>query len=103
MARTQNEKGFPWKHVFGFLLSIVLTLLAVWIAFSSGLPAKTIIALIVILAFCQAFIQLVLFMHMNEGASGSWQATMIYYGIYIAIVIVAGSIWVMTFGHQHHH
>jgi cytochrome aa3-600 menaquinol oxidase subunit 4 len=99
----QNEKGFPWKHVFGFLLSIILTLLAVWITFSTDLPTNTIITLIVVLAFCQAFIQLLLFMHMKEGESGSWQATMIYYGIYIAIVIVAGSIWVMSLGHQHHY
>lgn len=45
---TQNNKsnaahaegGIPWKHIVGFALSVVLTLLAVWVALYSTLTTN---------------------------------------------------------------
>ncbi|MBA4493181.1 cytochrome aa3 quinol oxidase subunit IV [Paenactinomyces guangxiensis] len=93
---------FPWKHLIGFVLSIVLTLMALWVAFQSGLSLKSILVMIVILAIFQAVLQLLMFMHLTEGNSGKIQTGTMLYAAFIAITIVAGSIWVMSSGHAAH-
>ncbi len=94
----KNSKGFPVTHVIGFVMSLVLTFAALGVALKSALPIKTIIWVIGTLAVVQAGLQLYMFMHMNEGEDGKSQTINVLYGFFIAIVTVAGSIWVMSFG-----
>ncbi|WP_147532765.1 cytochrome aa3 quinol oxidase subunit IV [Bacillus marasmi] len=96
----QNAKGFPINHVIGFLTSLILTFAAVFLAFKTSLPVKAIIGVIGTLAVIQAGLQLYMFMHMNEGEDGKANVINIAYAFFIAIVTVAGSIWVMSFGHH---
>lgn len=98
---TVAENRFPWKHLIGFLFSIVLTLMALWTAFSSGFSVNIIFAVIIVLAICQAALQLLMFMHITERDSKVQTGTMLY-AAFIAITIVAGSIWVMSAGHAAH-
>jgi cytochrome aa3-600 menaquinol oxidase subunit 4 len=65
----ENHDRFPWKLVIGFVLSIVLTLLTLWVAFRSGFQDKMVLSLMLLLAFLQAGMQLVLFMHVREGGN----------------------------------
>jgi cytochrome aa3-600 menaquinol oxidase subunit 4 len=52
-----------------------------------------------LLAFIQAAIQLFMFMHISEGEHKLWQiGKMIASGL-IAIIIVVGSVWVLTSMH----
>jgi cytochrome aa3-600 menaquinol oxidase subunit IV len=97
----KSKKGFPITHVIGFLSSLVLTFAAVGVAIYTSLPLKTIMWIIGTFAVVQAVLQLVLFMHMNEGEDGKTVTINIIYGLFIAIVTVAGSIWVMSSGHMH--
>ncbi|MBA2874399.1 cytochrome aa3 quinol oxidase subunit IV [Thermaerobacillus caldiproteolyticus] len=97
MATNDHHETFPWKHVIGFVLSLVLTFAALWVVLSSGLATKLIIGIIVILAMLQASLQLFMFMHMTESDSGKIQTINMAYAFFIAIVIVIGSIWVMWF------
>lgn len=97
----EHHDGFPWKLVIGFILSIVITLITVWVAFSSGFSNTAILTVMLILAFLQAGMQLVLFMHLREG-EGAVQVGNMVYAFFIAIVIVAGSVWVMSFGMHNH-
>ncbi|KGX83450.1 cytochrome aa3 quinol oxidase subunit IV [Pontibacillus marinus] len=90
-----NHNKFPWNHVLGFIFSIVLTLLAVWAALYSSLSITAIVWTIVTLALLQAAVQLFMFMHIGEG-EGKAQKGTIYFSAFIAVVIVAGSIWVMN-------
>lgn len=98
---TMTEHRFPWKHFIAFLFSIVLTLMALWTTFSSGLSINMIVAVIIVLAICQAALQLLMFMHLTERNSKVLTGTMLY-AAFIAITIVAGSIWVMSSGHAAH-
>jgi cytochrome aa3-600 menaquinol oxidase subunit 4 len=98
---TVTETRFPWKHFIGFLFSIMLTLMALWTAFSSGFSVSIIFAIIIVLAICQAALQLLMFMHITERNSKVQTGTMLY-AAFIAITIVAGSIWVMSAGHAAH-
>lgn len=94
----KNTKGFPVTHVLGFILSLVLTFAALGVALKTSLPFKTILWIIGTLAVIQAVLQLYMFMHMNEGEDGKSQIINVAYGFFIAVVTVAGSIWVMSFG-----
>ncbi|QQK79381.1 cytochrome aa3 quinol oxidase subunit IV [Salicibibacter cibi] len=102
---TSTKKGhFPWKHVVGFISSIVLTLVALWIAFYSAFSVRTIVVLIFALAFIQATLQLLMFMHMAESSNGRIQVGHILFSAFVAIVVAVGSYWVMEFGiHLDHH
>ncbi|MGG3894497.1 cytochrome aa3 quinol oxidase subunit IV [Geobacillus stearothermophilus] len=97
MGANSHRESFPWKHIIGFLLSLVLTFAALWVALSSGLPLKAVIVIIVLFAIIQASLQLFLFMHVNESDSGKVQMFNMVYSFFIAVVVVAGSIWVMQF------
>ncbi|MGM7723238.1 cytochrome aa3 quinol oxidase subunit IV [uncultured Metabacillus sp.] len=97
--KTSNQHHFPWSHVIGFLFSIALTFLAVWLGLYTDLPLNTVIIIVFSLAFLQAAIQLFMFMHVSEGASGGWQVGKMISAAFIALVIVVGTVWVMTSMH----
>ncbi|MFD1359817.1 cytochrome aa3 quinol oxidase subunit IV [Fictibacillus halophilus] len=99
--------GFPWKHLIGFVLSIVLTLFALWIALETDLSLTWILIIIFGFAFLQAALQLLMFMHVTENSTstkltGRVQVGNILFAAFVAIVIVIGSVWVMTAGHAKH-
>ncbi|RCW69630.1 cytochrome aa3 quinol oxidase subunit IV [Saliterribacillus persicus] len=97
---TTVKHGFPWNHLIGFVLSILLTLFAVFIAFETDFSKTVIMWVIGTLAIFQALIQLFMFMHITEGKEGMLNVINIIYSIFLALVIVFGSIWVLTSGHS---
>jgi cytochrome aa3-600 menaquinol oxidase subunit IV len=103
MEHNQHRKSFPLGHVLGFLFSLLLTFAAAIVALKTDLPAQTIVWVIGTLAVVQAALQLFMFMHVSEGEDKKTQLLNIAYGVFVAVVIVAGSIWVMSFGGVHVH
>ncbi|AEH49701.1 cytochrome aa3 quinol oxidase subunit IV [Parageobacillus thermoglucosidasius] len=97
MGANHHHETFPWKHIVGFIFSLLLTFAALWVALSSGLSTGAIIGIIVILAVIQASLQLFMFMHMTESDSGKIQTINMAYSFFIAVVVVVGSIWTMSF------
>ncbi|MFB1051130.1 cytochrome aa3 quinol oxidase subunit IV [Paraliobacillus sp. JSM ZJ581] len=95
-------KQFPIKHVVGFLLSIALTVFALFIAFRTDFTMNVKLWIIGAFAIFQALVQLIMFMHMTEGKAKVANIINISYSIFLAVVIVAGSIWVLTTGHAAH-
>jgi cytochrome aa3-600 menaquinol oxidase subunit 4 len=98
----KNSKSFPISHVFGFVLSLVLTFAAAWVALKTGLSYTVIMWVIGSLAVIQAGLQLFMFMHVSEGEDKKTQIINIAYGVFCALVVVIGSIWVMGFGNHMH-
>ncbi|EMA6343802.1 cytochrome aa3 quinol oxidase subunit IV [Bacillus cytotoxicus] len=90
---TQAHSGFPWSHVFGFILSLALTFLALYVALYTSLPLSTILTSIIAMAVAQAALQLVMFMHMKEG-EGIAQTIAMLFSFFIAVVTVAGTVWI---------
>ncbi|MBM7646679.1 cytochrome aa3-600 menaquinol oxidase subunit 4 [Scopulibacillus daqui] len=95
-AHASEHTGFPWKHVIGLVLSLILTFAALWCVTSFAFSPALIVTVIVILAVVQAFVQLFMFMHITEG-SKVWQITAIGFGAFIAFCVVAGTLWIMLF------
>ncbi|MCM3549350.1 cytochrome aa3 quinol oxidase subunit IV [Shouchella clausii] len=94
-----NHHGFPWKHVIGFVLSIVLTLLAVWVMSQTNLAWDVRIIIVFVFAFIQMTVQLHMFMHIGEGKAGYVQIGHTWFAIIIAVIIVIGSYLVLRTGH----
>lgn len=97
-----KQSRFPISHVVGFILSLVLTFVAAALALKTSLSYKVIMWIIGSLAIIQAGIQLFMFMHVSEGEDGKTNLINIAYMVFCAVVIVVGSIWVLTSGHAAH-
>ncbi|MFC4559408.1 cytochrome C oxidase subunit IV family protein [Virgibacillus kekensis] len=100
---TNRSRRIPVDHIIGYITSMMLTLIAAWTALSSDLPVMWIIIGILLLAVIQAAIQLFLFMHLTERGAGRTPWNMIFHGTVVFAIIVAGSLFTMSFGFTHEH
>ncbi|GAB4074232.1 cytochrome aa3 quinol oxidase subunit IV [Barrientosiimonas marina] len=93
-----KSKKIPYQQIIGFVLSLVLTVLAAWTALGSSLPVKWIIIAIFVMAILQAIIQLFMFMHITEQSNGNTPWNMMFHAAVIAVVLIGGSLLTMSFG-----
>lgn len=90
---------FPLKQVMGFLFSLVLTAVAMLVYFLD-MSFSVGISILLLTAFVQAGLQLVVFMHAGESADKGSIYTSLYYGIIIAIVTVFGTLLLMVWDYM---
>ncbi len=75
---------FPLKQVMGFVFSLILTAVALLVYFTDmSFPVGMTILLVT--AFIQAGLQLVVFMHAGETKDKKSIYTNVYYGLFIAL------------------
>jgi cytochrome aa3-600 menaquinol oxidase subunit 4 len=86
---------FPMKQVLGFVFSLLLTTVALAVYFldMSFVAAMTIV---LVTAFIQAGLQLVVFMHAGETKDKGAIYTNVFYGLIIALVTVFGTLLAMV-------
>lgn len=91
---------FPPKQVMGFVFSMILTAVALLVYF---LDMSFVVGMTVLLvtAFVQAGVQLVVFMHAGETEDKGAIYTNVYYGLIIALVTVFGTLLCMIWGYQY--
>lgn len=82
---------FPAKQVLGFAFSLLLTVIALAVYFLNMSFTSAMIILL-LTAFIQAGLQLVVFMHAGETDDKGAVYTNIYYGLIIALVTVFGTL-----------
>ena len=90
------------KHTVGFIASIVLTILAVFVTLYTSMALNAKITIIFGFAFIQAAVQLLMFMHLTEGKDGNLQGFKVVFAIIITLMTVIGTYWVMQGGHSSH-
>ncbi|OCA85009.1 cytochrome aa3 quinol oxidase subunit IV [Pseudobacillus wudalianchiensis] len=86
---------FPAKQVMGFVFSLVLTAVALLVYFLD-MSFTTGMTILLITAFVQAGLQLVVFMHAGETKDKGAIYTNIYYGLIIALVTIFGTLLTMV-------
>lgn len=86
---------FPLKQVMGFVFSLVLTAVALLVYFTdmSFVFGMTIL---LITAFIQAGLQLVVFMHAGETKDKNSIYTNVYYGLLIALITIFGTLLILV-------
>jgi cytochrome aa3-600 menaquinol oxidase subunit IV len=94
-----HEENFPWKHIVGYVLSLLLTGATLWFGFGHVLGGGVLQTAMMLLGIVQILVQLLFFMHISEGGTTS-HVWMILLGFFFTFVVIAASIWIMTFNSQ---
>ena len=84
------------SYVLGFLLSLILTLIAFFVVAKHSLPQVDLMATLMVLAVVQLFVQVVFFLRLNATPEGRWNLMPFLCAILIVLVLVFGSIWIMA-------
>lgn len=86
---------FPMKQVNGFIFSLLLTVVALSVYFMD-MSFQVGMTILLVTAFLQAGVQLVIFMHAGESKDKGHIYVNILYGVILAIVTILGSLLVMV-------
>jgi len=82
-------------YFIGFLLSIILTILAFSFTVISNLSYRLFILTLSLLAVTQLFIQVRFFLHLNSESPPKWNLKAFLFMILIVLILVVGSLWIM--------
>ena len=86
---------FPLKQVMGFVFSLVLTAVALLVHFTD--MSFTIgLTVLLITAFMQAGLQLIVFMHAGETGDKKSIYTNVFYGLLIALITIFGTLLILV-------
>lgn len=86
---------FPRKQVIGFVFSLILTAVALSVYFFDMSFAVG-LTILLVTAFVQAGLQLVVFMHAGETEDKGAIYTNIYYGLIIALMTIFGTLLIFV-------
>ncbi|KMY48469.1 cytochrome aa3 quinol oxidase subunit IV [Peribacillus loiseleuriae] len=86
---------FPIKQVMGFVFSLILTAVALLVyfvdmSFTAGMT------ILLVTAFVQAGLQLVVFMHAGETEDKAAIYSNVYFGILVALVTIFGTLLIFV-------
>jgi cytochrome o ubiquinol oxidase subunit IV len=101
MSANHSEKiagashGSIKTYMWGFLLSIILTLIPFILVMQGEASHDVILIGILLAAVVQILVHLVCFLHMNTSSDGSWNIIAFIFTIFVVFVVIGGSVWVM--------
>lgn len=81
------------SYVVGFVLSIVTTLIAYFAVVYRLFDAHVLMYFVLTIAVIQLAVQMIFFLHIGRGSR--WKLATFLFTIFIVILIVVGSIWIM--------
>ena len=85
-------------YQIGFVLSIVLTLVAFFVVLRPGffrMGSGAVVATILALAVVQLVVQMFFFLHIGSESGPRWNLAVFISTISIVLIIIAGSLWIM--------
>ncbi|NMP23273.1 cytochrome o ubiquinol oxidase subunit IV [Sulfobacillus harzensis] len=97
LAPRFHTARFPGMQVAGYILSLILTLIAFGMVAYHWLPLSALVTVIIIIALIQGALQLGIFMHLREARGTIWHLPVLGLALFIGLGIVAFSIWIMLF------
>ena len=96
-AHEAHAHGSFKSYTIGFLLSIVLTVIPLVIVLNDLLERTAAMVVLLGAAVLQFVVQLLFFMHLREEEKPRYNLLTLIFGLAIALTIVIGSIWIMTY------
>jgi cytochrome o ubiquinol oxidase operon protein cyoD len=94
-AREAATSGLLINTV-GLFLAVILTATSFWAANTPLLWAPGVPLGLAVLAIAQMGVHLVFFLHITTGPDNTNNVLALAFGIFIVVVVVAGSLWIMT-------
>jgi cytochrome o ubiquinol oxidase subunit IV len=83
-------------YTIGLFLAVALTATSFWVANTSLLWAPGIPLGLAVLAIAQMGVHLVFFLHITTGPDNTNNVLALAFGLFIVILVVCGSLWIMT-------
>lgn len=96
VPEAKKETGNLPSYIFGFASSIILTLIAYFLATKHVFSGYVLITVLIELAIVQFTIQLYFFLHFGKGKSAGWKLLTLVLMVFFVVVLVLGSIWIMN-------
>jgi cytochrome o ubiquinol oxidase subunit IV len=87
-------------YVIGFILAVILTVIPFWLVMNRPLETGPTVAIIAIFAVVQVVVHMVYFLHMSPKSEGGWTFTTLVFTLIVVVIMLAGSLWVMSHLHS---
>ena len=84
------------SYIIGFVLAVILTLLAYFIVVNHLLSGFTLLATLMGLAAVQLLVQLVFFLHLGQDKKSRFNVASFYFMLMVLGILVIGSLWIMS-------
>jgi cytochrome o ubiquinol oxidase operon protein cyoD len=97
-AAEREAEGHPSAFIYtiGLVLAVVLTATSFWVANTSLLWGPGVPLGLAVLAIAQMGVHLVFFLHITTGPDNTNNVLALAFGVLIVLLVVAGSLWIMT-------
>lgn len=101
-AQHGHEHGFPWQYVLGYVFSLILTIVPLWLVVNHVISMSPLTWAILGCAVLQIVVQLFMFMHFtdSDGGGPAYHVFTITNGLLVAGLFVFASLWIMSFHFQ---
>lgn len=83
------------SYLIGFLLSILLTLVAYFMVVEHAFSHRILVFTTIGLGIVQMFIQLLFFLHLGQESKPYWNCQLFFFMLTILVILVVGSLWIM--------
>lgn len=83
------------RYTIGFILSLVLTIVAYYYVVARG-DNPLLLIVLAILAIVQMIVQLVFFLHLGEEAAPRYKLSSFIFMAVVLGIVVIGSLWIMV-------
>jgi cytochrome o ubiquinol oxidase subunit IV len=106
--QSSASSGSYLTYTIGFMLSLALTSTAFWLVHrhlaTHHLSPSDAFALtaLAVLAILQLTVQLIFFLHLDRQSKPWWNTQVLVFAVGTVIILVGGSIWIMTNLGYHH-
>ena len=92
----EDASSGPLIYTIGLILAVILTMTSFLVANTTLLWAPGIPLGLAVLAIAQMGVHLVFFLHITTGPDNTNNVLALAFGVLIVILVVAGSLWIMT-------
>ncbi len=82
-------------YISGFVLSVVLTMVAYLGVVDHAFKSNALIAFIIGLALIQFLVQLFFFLHLGRETKPRWKLMVLGFMVTVVLILVIGSLWIM--------
>ena len=91
------SRGSYTSYATGFILSILLTVIAFWLVMQGGVvPRWVVFAGIFGAAVVQILVHLHYFLHLDTSSAARWNVLALVFTLLIMTLFVAGTLWIMS-------
>lgn len=95
-AHSGESHGSMKSYIFGFILSIILTLVPYYIVVNHVFDTPIVAISITVLAILQLLVQVIFFLHLNSESKPRWNLMAFNFTVLVVAILVAGSLWIMV-------